>query len=686
MRPVMNVPCVALAALLAVSACAVPTRVADDAGIDVDGMDVSVPPDESFFRYANGRWLARTEIPADRSGYGTSRIVADRTEERIRALVEDAARGGSADPTARKVGDFFASFMDEAAIEERGLRPLQPLLERIAGLRDKRQLAALLGEQLRADVDIMNCTDPYTPNLFGLWVAQDFDEPGRYSPFLVQGGLDMPDREYYVGESPRMAEARAQFVKHAERVLALLGVADAAARAARIAALERRIAEAHWSADASFDVKRGNTHWTAAQFRSRAPGLDWRAFFDAAGLGGQPQFVAWQSSAIAGIARAVGDVPLQTWQDWLAFRAADTMAPFLPKAFVEEHFAFHEQVLAGTPAMRARWKRGIEAVGDALGEPVGRLYVEKHFPAEHKAQVEQMVRNIIDAFGRRVDALAWMKPQTRARAKAKLAVLKVGVGYPDQWQDYSALAIARGDAFGNQDRASAFRYRTAVAKLGKPVDRAEWCFDAHIVNAVNLPVMNAMSFPAGMLQPPYFDADRPAAMNYGAIGMVIGHEISHSFDDQGAKFDADGRLKNWWSDEDYAHFTAAGRKLVAQYDAYRPLPDLAISGELTLGENIADLAGITAAYDAWQRALDGRPPEVVQGFSGDQQFFLGFAQSWRSKLREPTLRRRLVTDPHAPAEWRVATVRNLDAWYAAFRIEPPGHALYLRPEERVRMW
>ena len=675
-----------IALLVVVSGAASAGSAGRAGGVDPDGMDRSVPPDESFFRYANGGWLKRTEIPADRSGYGTTRIVADRTEERIRALLEHAASGGGADPAARKVGDYFAGFMDEEAIEKRGIRPLQPLLERIAALRDKRQLAALLGGELRADVDIMNCTDPYTPNLFGLWVAQDFDEPGRYSPFLVQGGLDLPDREYYLGESPKLADVRAEFVKHVARTLTLLGIPDAAARAARVAALEQKIAQAHWSADETFDVKRGNTHWSAATFASKAPGLDWKAFFEAAGLGKQPRFVAWQSSAISGIARVVGSEPLETWQDWLAFRAADSMAPFLPKAFADERFAFHDQVLAGTPQMRARWKRGIEAVGDALGEAVGRLYVEKHFPAEDKAQVEQLVRDLVAAFDRRIDALAWMKPQTRERAKAKLAVLKVGVGYPDRWRDYSELAIARDDAFGNEQRARAFRYRTQVAKLGKPVDRTEWCFDPHVVNAVNLPVMNAMNFPAGMLQPPYFDPRRPAAMNYGAIGAVIGHEISHSFDDQGAQFDAEGRLRNWWSEEDFAHFTAAGQKLVAQYDAYRPLPDLAISGKLTLGENIADLAGIAAAYDAWQGTLGGKAPPTVEGFSGDQQFFLGFAQSWRSKLREPTLRQRLVTDAHSPAEWRVATVRNLDAWYAAFGIAPPGHALYLRPEERVRIW
>jgi len=532
----------------------------------------------------------------------------------------------------------------------------------------------------------MNCTNPHTPNLFGLWVSQDYDDPGRYSPFLVQGGLDMPDREYYLGDSPRMAEARAKFVEHVAHVLVLLGVADAPKRAARVAALERRIAKAHWSADETFDVKRGNTHWAAADFAKKAPGLDWKAFFGAAGLGDQPQFVAWQSSAITGIARAVRDEPLEAWQDWLRFRAADTMAPFLPKAVVEENFAFHAQVLAGTPEMSARWKRGLDAVGGALGEPVGRLYVEKHFSAADKARLERMVAEIIAAFGRRVDALEWMAPQTRERAKAKLAVLKVGVGYPDRWEDYSDLSIVRGDAYGNEARAQAFRYRTQLAKLGRPVDRGDWCFDAHVVNAVNLPAMNAMNFPAGILQPPFYDPHRSAAMNYGAIGAVIGHEISHSFDDQGAQFDAEGRLKNWWLKDDFEHFTAAGQKLVEQYNAYKPLPDLAINGSLTLGENIADLAGLMASWDAWQAGPDAKFPPDANGFSGAQQFFLGYAQAWRNKEREPALRNRLMTNSHSPAEWRVATVRNLDPWYAAFDIKASGGELYLAPEERVRIW
>jgi putative endopeptidase len=678
-----------LAPLFAIAACAVATRAPDDAGaqLDVAGMDPSVPPDESFFKYANGGWLDRTEIPPDRSNWGIGSVVQLRTDERIRALIEDAAANNSgADPTARKVGDYFASFMDESAIENLGAKPLQPELERIAAIGDKKQLAAWLGSELRADVDMFNNTDINTPNLFGLWVAQDLAEPTRYSAFLVQGGLDMPDREYYLADSPKMAEARTQFEGHVARTLALAGLDDAVVRAHRVAALERKIAQAHVSRTETDDVKRGLTHWKAKKFAASAPGLDWKAFFEAAGLSGQPQFVVWQPEAATRLAALVRREPLQAWKDWAAFHATDAMSGFLPKAFAEEHFAFHDKALNGTPELRARWKRGVELTGEALGEPVGRLYVEKYFSAADKAAVEQMVRDLIAAFGRRIDNLAWMNPKTKERARAKLSVLYVGVGYPDRWADYGDLSIERGDAYGNEQRANLFRYRQSLAKLGKPVDRTEWCMNPQLVNAVNLPAMNALNFPAAMLQPPYFDTRRPASMNYGAIGSVIGHEISHSFDDQGALFDAEGRLNNWWTEEDYAHFTAAGRQLVAQYDAYRPLPDMALKGELVLGENIADVAGLAVAYDAWQRSLGGTPAPVGQGFSGPQQFFISFAQSWRRKYREPALRQRILTDAHSPSEWRVATVRNLDEWYEAFAIAPPGHALYLKPEDRVRIW
>lgn len=655
-------------------------------GLDVPGMDRSVPPGQDFFLYANGAWIARTPIPADRSSIGTFRTVQDRTDRRVRRIIEDAAAGRAGkDADARKVGDYFAAFMDAATIEKNGAAPLRPALARIAAVADKTQLAALLGSTLRADVDVLNNTDVYTPHVLGVWVAADLDQPTRYRVFLLQGGLDMPDREYYLSDSAAMKDARAKFAQHVERMLALGGIADARVRAARIVELEGRLAQSHASREETEQVAHGNNHWSRGDFDDRAPGLDWRAFFEAAGLAGQERFVVWQPDAVVGLARLVADAPIETWKDWLAFHAIDDDADVLPRAFVDARFAFHERALAGTPKLEARWKRGVTATNRALGEAIGHLYVARYFPASEKARAEALVRELLAAFDRRLEQLAWMTPQTRAKARQKLASLRVSVGYPDRWRDYSALRVSRHDAYGNRQRAQMFEYVRSLLKLGGPVDRTEWVMNPQLVNAVNLPAMNAMNFPAAILQPPFFDARRPAAMDYGAIGTIIGHEISHSFDDQGALFDDQGRLKNWWTDEDFRHFREAGEKLVAQYDAYRPLPDLSIKGRQVLSENIADLAGLSAAYDAWQRSLDGQPPPKAQGFTGAQQFFLSFAQIWRGKYREPALRQRLLTDGHSPGHWRAFTVRNLDAWYQAFPADPT-RALYLAPADRVRIW
>ena len=495
----------------------------------------------------------------------------------------------------------------------------------------------------------------------------------------------MPDRDYYLDPAPRMADIRAKDQAHVEKMLTLAGVPDAAARAARIFALEKKIAAAHASREDSEDVLKGNNHWARADFKAKAPGLDWDAYFGAAGLGSQASFVVWQPGAVTGLAALVGSEPLDTWKEYLAFRALSRAATFLPKAFVDEQFAFYGTTLTGAPKLRDRWKRGVSVTDAALGEAVGRLYVTKYFPPSEKARAEEMVRNEIAAFAARIDRLDWMAPQTKARAKAKLAVLKVGVGYPDKWTDYSGLEVVKGDALGNARRASLFRTARALARLGKPVDRGEWVMNPQLVNAVNLPAMNAMNFPAAMLQPPYFDPKRPAVMDYGASGSVIGHEISHSFDDQGALFDAEGRLKNWWTKEDFEHFTASAQALIRQYNAYRPFPDLAVNGKLTVSENIADVAGLAAAYDAYRISHGGKEAPAWRGVSGDQQFFIAFAQSWRTKFREAALRQRIVIDSHAPAEYRADTVRNLDAWYPAFDVKP-GQKLYLAPKDRVKVW
>jgi len=483
----------------------------------------------------------------------------------------------------------------------------------------------------------------------------------------------MPDRDYYLSSSPKMAEVRTKYAAYVARMLELAGVRDPQGAAQRIVEMETRIAKAHWTVAQTESAKAGNNHWKRSDFAAKAPGLDWDAFFSGAGsqLTQRQEFVAWQASAISGIAAIVRDSPLSTWKEYLTFHAVMHVAGFLPRAFVDANFDFRGKTLTGALKLRDRWKRAVSVTDASMGEAVGKLYVERYFPASDKARVQEMVRNLIAAFGRRIDALDWMSPQTKEKAKAKLSVLKVGVGYPDKWRDYSGLEVVRGDALGNWQRAELFEYRRVM--------------NAHLVNAVNLPAMNALNFPAAILQPPYFDPRRPPVMDYGSIGAIIGHEVSHSFDSEGALFDANGRMQNWWTEQDYAHFRASSAQLAKQYDAYRPFSDVHVNGEQTMGENIADLAGLAAAYDAYRISLGGKEAPALQGFSGDQQFFLSFGQSWRNKTREPALRQQIVTDGHAPAEYRADTVRNLDAWYAAFQ-PGAGEALYLAPPDRVRIW
>jgi putative endopeptidase len=654
-------------------------------GVDVEAMDRSVKPGDDFYKYANGTWIARTEIPGDRANWGTGAIVAERTNARVADLIKNAAAKAPVGSDAGKVGDFYTTYMDEAAIDAKGLAPLQPTLDRIAAIRDTRGLARALGGAVRTDVDALNNTNFETPNIFGLWVAQDLTNPTKYSAFLLQGGLGMPNREYYLDPSPRMAGYREKYETYVATLLELARQPDAAAKAARVSALEQQIAKAHGTREDSADVLKSNNRWARADFDRHAPGMDWTAFFDAAGLGAQHEFVVWQPTAPVGVAAAIKTVSLSTWKDYLVVRALDGAAPMLPKAFVDAHFDFHSHTLAGTPVLRDRWKRAVDATNEALGNAVGRMYVETYFPPAEKERAAALVRRLIAAFDRRLDGLEWMNAATRQKAKAKLAVLQIGVGYPDTWLDYSGLSIVSGDAVGNAERASLLAYRRHLAKLGMPVDRGEWVSDPQVVNAFNLPAMNAMNFPAAILQPPYFDRDRPEVMDYGAIGAVIGHEISHSFDDQGALFDAAGTLSNWWTKEDFDHFKQQSARLIEQYNAYRPFPDLAVNGKLTLSENIADVAGLAVAYEGYRLSLGGREAPSSNGLSGDQQFFLSFAQMWRAKFREAALRRRVLTDGHAPPEYRSDTVRNLSPWYAAFSPQP-GERLYLAPPDRVSVW
>jgi predicted metalloendopeptidase len=681
-----RLPWIAVATVVACAAAADTTPpAAAAAGIDRAAIDTSVKPGDNFFAFANGTWLKNTEIPADRSSYGTFQVVDDLTEKRTADLIKTAAQNAKAGSPAGKIGAYYFAYLDEAAIEQLGAQPIAAHLQRIDAIKDRTQLSAALGATLRADVDVLNNTNLHTENLFGLWVAQDLSDPSKYAAFLLQGGLVMPDRDYYLNPSPQMADIRTSYQTHIERVLQLAGIAEAHAQAAQVYALEQRIATAHSSRADSEDVLKGNNHWRAAEFGSRAPGLEWTAFFGAAGLGGRPEFVVWQPAAITAISALVASEPLDTWKAFLRFHYIEASSPYLSKAFLDEHFAFHEHILSGTPQQAPRWKLAVGETNAALGEAVGQLYVEKYFPPSEKARAEAMAKNLLAAFAARIDQLAWMAPQTRAEAKAKLAVLKIGVGYPDHWRSYAGLRVLPGDAFGNAERAEMFEYHRNLAKFGHPVDRSEWVMNPQLVNAVNLPAMNALNIPAAILQPPYFDPSRDPAMDYGGTGGTLGHEISHSFDDQGALFDSHGRLRNWWTEQDYAHFKAAGARLVAQFDGYHPFPDVAVNGKQTLSENIADVAGLSAAFDAWQLSRKPGAAPVTGGYTLEQLFFISYAQSWQTKMREAAMRRRIVTDGHAPAEYRADTVRNLDPWYQAFNVQP-GEKLYLAPAERVRVW
>jgi len=655
-------------------------------GLDLAGMDRSVQPGDSFWRYANGTWLEHAEIPADQSYWGSDAVLSELTDRRTADLIKEVA--GSDAPAGsdrRKIRDYYASFMDSTAIERAGIAPLKPVLDSIAAIGDRTALSRFLGTTLRADVDIFNATNLYTPNLLGLWMAQDLDDPTHYSPFLVQGGIVMPDRSYYLDSSSAIAAVRNQYRPHVAAMLKLAGLPDPDAKAAAVVQLETRMARVHWTREASEDVEKGNNHWARADFAAKAPGLDWDAYFGAAGLAKAPRFVVWQPSAVAGLSALVASEPLDAWKAWLAFHAVQARSAVLPAEFGNQTFAFFGTTLYGAKQQRDRWKRAVAATNDALGFAIGRLYVARYFPAADKARAQAMAANIMAAFRDRIDRLDWMAPATKQEAKAKLAALKVGVGYPDRWPDYSALEVKPGDAFGNAERAGLWQLHQALARLDRPVDRSEWVMTPQTVNAVNLPALNAMNFPAAILQPPYFDPGRPAALDYGAMGATIGHEVSHSFDNSGALFDSHGRLRNWWTPEDFKHFLASGAQLAAQYDGYRPFPDLALNGKQTLGENIADLAGLTAAYEAYHRSLGGKPGPAVHGFTGDQQFFISYAQSWREKVRAPALRNQVLTDGHAPGEYRALTVRNMDAWYSAFGVKP-GQALYLAPGTRVRIW
>lgn len=655
-------------------------------GIAVGNMDTSIVPGDNFYLYANGAWIQRTVIPPDRAAVGTFSTLLDRSDKNTAALIQQAAKSNAAPGSnQRKIADLYNSYMDTAAIEAHGLDPIRPHLAAIAAIHNQKQLARMFGQSLRADVDPLNNTNFHTANLFGLWVAPGFHDSAHYNAYLLEGGLVLPTRAYYLDNGAHMQKVREAYQAYIASMLRLAGFTDVDARAQRILALEHAIAEKHTSLAQDEDIHKADNLWQRSDFAAKAPGLDWNQFFQAAGLAHQASFDVWQPSGITGEAALVASTPLDTWKDWLAFHLIAQYAGVLPKSIADENFNFFGKTLYGVPQQRPRWQRGVMLVNQYLGDAVGQLYAQRYFPPQAKAAAQAMVANIIAAYRVRLSGLTWMNPATKSQAIAKLNTLYVGVGYPESWQDYSAYQVKPDDLFGNVWRGRLLRYQRQVARLGGPVDRKEWSMEPQTVNAVNLPLQNALNFPAAILQPPFFDPAAPAAANYGAIGAVIGHEISHTFDTEGSTFDATGALRDWWTPADLAHFNAATAKLAAQYDTYKPFPDLHVNGKQTLAEDIADVAGLAAAYDGYRASLNGNPAPVQHGFSGDQQFFIAFGQNWGEKVRPAALRSQVLTDPHAPAEYRADTVRNIDAWYAAFNVKP-GQTLYLTPENRVRIW
>jgi endothelin-converting enzyme/putative endopeptidase len=677
---------VAIAFILVFVANAQETPTQGSHGIVVADLDRSVKPGDNFYEYCNGAWLKRTEIPADRPSVSVFSMLADISNKRTAGLIEEIAKSDApAGSGPRKIADLYNSYMDESGIESKGLAPLKSHLQEIVAIRDKKELARSLGQGLRADVDPLNNTNFHTANLFGLWIAPDFNDSEHYTVYLLQGGLELPDREYYLNDSEHMRNLRTQYQAHISAMLKFAGLGDPDERAKRIFDLEHAIAEKHWNLDDDQDIHKANNPWKRSDFSSKAPGLDWAEYFASAGLSHQSNFIVWQPSAFTGEAALVASTPLETWKDLLSYHLIEDYGGVLPKAFADERFAFFGKILSGTPEQRPRWQRGVAVVNAVLGDEVGKIYAQRYFPPEAKERAQKMVVNIVAAFHKRIEALDWMTAATKAEAQAKLDSLYVGIGYPETWHDYSGLEIKSDDMFGNLWREGTFHYHEQISRVGKDVDRHEWSMTPQTVNAVNLPLQNALNFPAAILQPPFFDPDAPDAVNYGAIGAIIGHEVSHTFDSEGSTFDAKGALRNWWTPADLEHFQAATAKLAAQYDTYHPFPDLALHGKQTLAENIADLGGIAAAYDGYIAALGGKTTPDHDGFSGSQQFFIAYGQAHKNKIREAALRRQVMTDEHSPSEYRTDTVRNIDDWYKDFQVSPEEN-LYLSPQDRVRIW
>ena len=637
-------------------------------GMDEAGMDKAIQPGDNFYGFANGNWTRNTPIPSDKANYGSFNLLSDLSEERTKGILE----GVAADPNS-KIGTAYSTYLDTAAIEAKGLAPIQPWLAKVKAM-TKANYAQLSAEGSMGGVR----------GVFGMGVGQDDKQPEVYVMSLGQGGLGLPDRDYYLSTSAKLVETKTAYQAHIAKMLTLAGEANADARAKAIVDFETGIAKVSWTRVDSRDADKTYNKMTVADLSAKAPGYDYAGYFKTLGTPVNDVVVA-QPSAVTGIAKLVAATPIEVLRDQMLLRSLDSFSDVLPKAFDEENFAFYGKVLSGTPEQEARWKRSVQFTTGALEDDVSRIYVQKYFPPSTKAAADQLVKNIIAAMGARIDKLTWMAPETKLKAHEKLAAFTPKIGYPSKWHDYGTMKIVAGDAFGNNWRANEWQRRDNLDHLGKPLQRWEWGMTPMTVNAYANFGMVEIVFPAAILQPPFFDPNADPAVNYGGIGAVIGHELSHHFDDQGAKYDKTGKLTQWWTDADVAAFNKLEAALAAQYDAYEPLTGVKLNGKLTLGENSADLAGLSVAYDAYKKSLGGRPAPVIAGYTGDQRFYLGWAQVWRRNYREANLRQRLLTDPHSPSEQRANIVRNMDPWYAAFK-PAAGQKLYLAPEQRVRIW
>jgi putative endopeptidase len=643
-------------------------------GLDLTAGDASVRPGDDFFRYANGHWLDTTEIPSDQRSWGTFVILNEKANQDQRVIIEEASlAGGAPGSVQQKIANTYNAYLNTEAINARGLAPLQEDLASIAAIRTHEDV-----------IRTMARNDIPTNAPIAAFAGLDARNPQRYVATFTHAGLGLPEREYYRRADGE--EVRTAYVTYIERVLTLAGQSNGAAKARSIMALETQIAELHWPVADRRQRDRTYHLLSRAELRAIAPNFPWDAGLDAAGMGDATDVVVRELSAMAPLAALFLQTPVETWRDYLTFNLISGSADVLPREIDEANFDFYGRTLNGQPEQQERWKRGVDAVNNAMAEAVGQLYVQRHFPPQAKAQMLDLVENLRRAYAQRIDQSPWMTAETKVVAQEKLAAFVPRIGYPDKWRDFSGLETSADDAYGNSKRANKFNGDWATARLWRPVDRAEWNMTPQTVNASYNSVMNVITFPAAILQPPFFDPNADAAVNYGAIGGVIGHEMGHGFDDQGAKSDARGVLRDWWSPQDVAAFTQVTGRLAAQYDGFEALPGLHVNGRLTLGENIGDNGGLQVALRAYELSLDGREAPTLDGLTGRQRFFLGWAQAWRSKYREEALRNLVLTNPHSPPNFRVnGVVRNMGAWYEAFSVQQDA-ALYLPPDDRVTIW